>query len=87
MNDETGVADAATKTYKLRELGDLLKVPADRREACVRELLYALCLTEFAGGTETLGPVDFVWVDDGQTSVSITDGTGEPVLSLKVTTE
>lgn len=70
-------------TYKIDRIEDLLKVPADRRAACVRELLYALELLEFSGA-ESLGqPMD--WTDDGDASATLYGADGEQIVKLRVT--
>jgi hypothetical protein len=72
-------------TYNLVTISDLLKVPIDRREDCVRDLLYALALADL-----TFGEIDGVtieqwpWTDDGDHSVSI-NVNGEEMLTLKIT--
>jgi hypothetical protein len=38
------------QTYNLVTISDLLKVPIDRREDCVRDLLYALALADLTFG-------------------------------------
>lgn len=74
------------ETYELRTIQDLLKVPAGRRQACFRDLEYALLVHELAlgecVGEATMGVLK--WVDDGDCSVdmSLND---KPLLSLKVT--
>jgi hypothetical protein len=73
---------AETKTYRLERLADLLSVPSDRREQCVRELLLALELAEFADAKLT-GPM--TWTDDGDMSCSLDDKDGNELLSLEVT--
>lgn len=70
-------------TYKLATIADLLKVPGERREDCVREILYLLALTELAGTQEVMAE-GLLWTDDGDKSVSINDTTGKPFLKLSI---
>lgn len=74
-------------TYEIDRIADLLKVPLDRRAACLRELEYALALHEFAYGEEAasvdLGPMQ--WTDDGNKTTTLQDSSGQPVLTLEVT--
>jgi hypothetical protein len=72
-------------TYQLREIRDLLQVPIDKREVCMRELLCALALFEFAAGGGEPDITGMTWTDDGDSSVALTSPEGEPYLSLKVT--
>lgn len=72
---------AEPKTYQIERIADLLQVPADRREQCVKELLLALLLSEFAEA-ELLGPL--TWADDGDMSCSLDDPSGNAQLSLEV---
>lgn len=72
-------------TYRLATIADLLKVPAARREACVRCLLYALAAREIAFGSDVLPDGDqFTWIDDGDMSVSLRDAGGEEIAALKI---
>jgi hypothetical protein len=73
-------------TYSLVTISDLLKVPIDRREDCVRDLLYALALTDLAFGVESEGieAKQWTWTDDGDHSASI-NVNGEEMLTLKIT--
>lgn len=75
-----------TETYTIDRITDLLRVPLDRREQCVRELLQGLELHEFAWGEKAIdveiGPMR--WTDDGDMTVRMHDDSG-PVLSLEVT--
>jgi hypothetical protein len=74
-------------TYQIEKISDLLQVPIDRREACVRDLLYALALHELAFGEDAkkvpMGQIK--WTDDDDHSVSLCDPGGTAVLSLKIT--
>jgi hypothetical protein len=75
-----------SETYTLVTISDLLKVPIDRREACVHDLLYALALADLAFGDEQEGveAKQWTWTDDGDPSASI-NVNGEEMLSLKIT--
>lgn len=74
-------------TYEIDRITDLLKVPIDRRKACLRELEYALALHEFAFGEDAasveIGPMR--WTDDGNKTVTLRDNSKKPVLTLEVT--
>ena len=62
-------------TYRIKDIADLLAVPIDRREACVRELLLALALLDLAVGDDGPQPVlpdGIDWTDDGDRSVTAT---------------
>lgn len=71
-------------TYRIESIKDLLAVPIERREACVREILYLLALTELAGVQDVIKG-GLIWTDDGDKSASIHDTTGKPFLTLQVT--
>ena len=75
-----------SEAYILVTISDLLKVPIDRREACLRDLLYALALADFAVGDEKEGveAKQWTWTDDGDHSATI-NLNGEEILSLKIT--
>lgn len=74
-------------TYEIDRIADLLKVPTERREACLRELQYALELHELAFGEEAvavdIGPMR--WTDDGNKTCTVHDSSGKPILTLEVT--
>jgi hypothetical protein len=72
-------------TYELLYIHDLLKVPADRREDCVRNLLYALLLNELAFGEGAPGqsPGKMTWTDDGNSNVQLS-ANGKAVLDLVI---
>lgn len=74
-------------TYDIDRIADLLKVPIDRRAACLREIEYALALHELAFGEEAasveIGPMR--WTDDGNKTTTIHDNNGKPFLTLEVT--
>lgn len=73
-------------TYELVAIADLLRVPAHRREACIRDILYCLALRELAFGESAVevnvGPIS--WTDDGNPSASIHELGGACVLTLAV---
>lgn len=77
------------KTYRLEGFNDLLDVPADRREACMRDILYSLAVHELAFGDEAKQtPIgSLLWTDDGMHNIDIQDQDGNPVVSLEVTNE
>lgn len=74
------------KTYELATLHDLLKVPADRLEFCLRDLQLALAVHVLAFGEAAegvkFGPM--TWIDDGKHDVDLS-ANGKPLLSLKTT--
>lgn len=74
-------------SYSLEKISDLLQVPIDRREDCVRDLLYGLALHELAFGEDAMnvGLAKIEWTDDDDHSVSLFDPGGAAVLSLKIT--
>ena len=74
------------QAYNLVTISDLLKVPIDRREDCVRDLLYALALADLTFGDEVEGVTfeNWPWTDDGDHSASI-NVNGEEMLTLKIT--
>ena len=59
-------------SYELTTIADLLKVPTDRREACVLELLKHLESLEFIGGEEAKLDLPVVLYDDGQVFADFT---------------
>lgn len=74
-------------TYRLDKISDLLQVPIDRREDCVRDLLYALALHEMAFGDDAIKTemTGIAWTDDGDRSATVSDQHGNQVLALKIT--
>ncbi len=74
-------------TYEIDRIADLLKVQAERRTDCLRELEYALCLHELAFGEDAanveIGPMR--WTDDGDRTCTLHDSSGKPFLTLEVT--
>jgi hypothetical protein len=78
------MADALT--YELTTLADLLLVPIDKREACMRDLLYGLATLELAAGEHARAVLNLpmTWCDDDSANVTI-QANGEPLLTLEVT--
>lgn len=72
------------RTYEIARITDLLQVPADKREACMRELLYALDLLDLAGEDVRAGLQAIRWTDDDETNVTL-EVNGEELLRLEVT--
>lgn len=74
-------------SYRIEKISDLLQVPIDRREACVRDLLYGLALHELAFGEDAQKAMisGVEWTDDDDNSATLYDPDGEVVLSLKIT--
>jgi hypothetical protein len=75
-----------SKHYTIRNFADLLRVPAERRTDCMRELEYGLALLELSFGDEAhkFGKKGFVWTDDGETRIELMQQDGSPFLTLKV---
>jgi len=73
--------------YHLTTIHDLLKVPADRREACMHDLLIALLMHELAFGEQAQATAigTLAWMDDGKHDVEVTDEAGDRLLSLHTT--
>mgnify|MGYP003404356549 FL=1 len=73
-------------TYQLATLHDLLAVPVERREACMRDIQSGLLMHELAYGEDakdvTFGPLS--WADDNDHSVQIVDADGTVALELSV---
>ena len=75
-----------TKTYKLVTLEDLLQVPADRREACMREVLYALSLHDLViDADQPQGFYSMTWTDDDEKLINLRFGESEQSITLHVT--
>jgi len=74
-------------TYNLHTIQDLLKVPAERRADCLKEIELLLSLYELAFGEHaaTAKITDFAWTDDGDKSIEICNADGSPFLALEVT--
>ena len=74
------------KTYELVTLEDLLQVPADRREACLREVLYAMALHDVAiCGNQFRGFHSMAWTDDNDMRIELQFGDSEHALTLRGT--
>ncbi len=75
-----------TKTYRIETISDLLMVPMDRREDCVRNMLYMLALHELTFGAEaaTTELKSLTWTDDGNNNVTLRGSDGVDVVSLEV---
>ena len=61
-------------TYRINTILDLLQVPADRREVCMRELLYGLTTHELLLGdipADQIKHEGFDWTDDGDPSLHV----------------
>lgn len=50
------------KDYKITTFTDLLQIPTERRELCVREILYALSMADLVGVESSLRSFD--WTDE-----------------------
>lgn len=78
----------AANTYRIETISDLLKVPGEKRTACLREIEYSLSLHELAYGEEAekvdMGAI--LWTDDGIKTVSLNDKDG-PIVTLEVADE
>ena len=72
------------KPYEIRTISDLLKVPADRRAACLRAIEYSLEVYELTFGIETIGLEVLHWTDDENMSIQIQDEHGDDIVKLKV---
>jgi hypothetical protein len=69
-------------TYTVDRIVDLLMVPANKRRQCIKELLYAVELMDFAEATAS-GPL--TWTDDGDVSCTLYGPDGKAQLSLRIT--
>lgn len=69
------------QTYQLERIVDLLQVPAERREQCVKEILLGLALADLADAP-LAGPM--TWTDDGDLSCSLMESNGDAILKLEV---
>lgn len=74
------------QTYEIRTINDLLKVPAEKRDVCFREIQYSLALHELAFGadSETIGLEVICWTDDGNRAVQLQDDKGEEIVTLRI---
>lgn len=73
------------QTYRIEKISDLLAVPHERREACLKELLLVLDMYELAVATDEpdyFGPL--TWTDDGNPSATMLDAEGDEWLRLDV---
>lgn len=64
------------KTYEIEHVKDFLKVPADRREACLKEfadwIVVAETVTDIANSRGAKSePARFDWIDDGNLNISV----------------
>lgn len=71
------------KTYRIERISDLLNVPADRREECVKEILMGLSFSELTGTSKFLGCLE--WTDDGDLSSTLVDCNGDTMLKMEIT--
>lgn len=74
------------KTYEIRTINDLLKVPSDKLDVCLREIQYSLELHRLAFGedSETVGLEVIRWCDDGDRRVELQDNKGEEIVTLRI---
>lgn len=71
-------------TYHLVTIADLLKVPLERRSACLQELEYSLALMDLMTGNEgTITTSGFTWTDDGERKSTINVNGEEFTLHLQ----
>lgn len=71
-------------TYSLKLISDLFKVPADKRERCLREVLCGLSLSELAFGDKAAEYSEgFHWIDDDSRDLTVI-ANGEELLRLDV---
>ena len=72
-------------TYEIRTINDLLKVPADRRDACWKDIKLTLHAAALTIGSENASIECVTWTDDDDRSVTAVDQDGAELFSLKVT--
>ena len=72
-------------TYEIRTINDLMKVPADRRDACWKDIKMALAAVELAIGSENTELEILTWTDDDDQSVTVVDQNGVDLFALEVT--
>ena len=72
-------------TYEIRTINDLMKVPADRRDACWKDIKLALAAVELAIGSENTELEILTWTDDDDQSVTVVDQNGVDLFALEVT--
>jgi len=72
--------------YRIESINDFLAIPAERRQACFRELELALLTHELAfGDGAQVAPVGVLhWTDDSNASVELQDIAGQQMLRLEV---
>lgn len=72
--------------YRLDKIEDLITVPIDRREDCVKEILAGLMLHELAFGEEAADtPFSVTWTDDDSRDVTLSAVDGQQILKLEIT--
>ena len=77
-----------SRTYFIQHIKDVFLVPAEKRDACFRDVQYAMALMELALGEDAGASCKgILWTDDDNHSCSlrIDDGTEEIALALEVT--
>lgn len=76
------------KSYRIEHISDLLKVPADRRAACLAELPDWLAIAEMMpvlmGDEIPILAQSFIWNDDGEPGVRSIQINGEDGLTVGV---
>lgn len=74
------------QTYEIRTINDLLKVPAEKRDVCLREIQYSLALHELVFGpdSETIGLEVICWTDDGSRDVQLQDDKGVEIVTMRI---
>ena len=72
-------------TYEIRTINDLLKVPADRLDDCLKGIKLTLHAAALAIGSENASIECVTWSDDDDQSVTAVDHNGTELFSLKVT--
>ena len=72
-------------TYEIRTINDLLKVPADRRDACSKGNKLGLTAAAVAIRSDNASIECVTWTDDDDPSVTAVDESGGELFSLKVT--
>ena len=72
--------------YEIRTINDLLKVPSDKLDICLREIQYSLELHKLAFGeeSETMGLDVIRWKDDGDRIVQLQDNKGDEIVTLRI---
>ncbi len=75
------------KTYEIRTINDLLRVPAEKRDACLRQIQYALVLHELAFGKDSqkVGLDVITWADDADRTVRLLDDNENEIVTLRIT--